>query len=117
LQTFKNVKIGRGLSDHGILFITARYDATVKYSVRMRIVAGDFNDFIDKNTQVTAPLTAAGYLLVYPNDNTSTQSMGGRLDGFFRDLPSGNACGTVTVAGEFADNSTSAPTVVSLKKK
>lgn len=46
------------------------------------IVAGDFNCFLN-NTQDTDPLVNAGFKLVYPNDTTSTQSMGGRLDGFF----------------------------------
>lgn len=47
------------------------------------IIAGDFNTFLD-NTGDTKPLIDAGYKLVNPTDNTTTQSMGGRLDGFFQ---------------------------------
>jgi len=46
------------------------------------IISGDFNCFLD-NTTDTQPLTNGGYKLVYPNDHTSTQQMGGRLDGYF----------------------------------
>lgn len=46
------------------------------------ILGGDWNCFLN-NTTDTQPLTQAGCKLVYPNDSTSTQVMGGRLDGFF----------------------------------
>lgn len=46
------------------------------------IVAGDFNCFLN-NTNDMDPLKNHGLKLVYPNDTTSTQSMGGRLDGFY----------------------------------
>lgn len=46
------------------------------------LVGGDFNTFLN-NTSDTLPLTQAGYQLVYPHDTTSTQAMGGRLDGLF----------------------------------
>ncbi len=46
------------------------------------IISGDFNTFLD-NTSDTDPLTKAGFKLVNPTDHTTTQSMGGRLDGFF----------------------------------
>jgi len=114
LQMFKNINVGRGLSDHAILFVTEKVDPGVKPVDGMCLIAGDFNDFIERNTHVTDPLTQAGYKLVYPTDSTSTQAMGGRLDGFFRDLSAGAACGGAGT-GEFADDVTVAPIVVSLK--
>lgn len=45
-------------------------------------VGGDWNCFLN-TTKDTDPLKQAGYKLVYPNDSTSTQAMGGRLDGLF----------------------------------
>lgn len=56
--------------------------AQVLGSSKEIILAGDFNTFLN-NTTDTQPLTQAGFKLVFPGDNTSTQSMGGRLDGFF----------------------------------
>jgi hypothetical protein len=110
LQIFKNPTIGRGLSDHGILFVTEQYPADKNLVDGMWIVCGDFNDFIDRNTKVTAPLTGAGFMLVYPKDKTSTQASGGRLDGHFRDL-SDTACG-VPSTGPFADDTSDNATVV-----
>lgn len=46
------------------------------------LLGGDWNTFLN-NTQDTLPLTQAGAKLVFPGDTASTQSMGGRLDGFF----------------------------------
>ncbi len=46
------------------------------------IISGDFNTFLD-NTNDTSPLVNLGFKLVNPTDHTTTQSMGGRLDGFF----------------------------------
>jgi hypothetical protein len=45
------------------------------------VVAGDWNTFLDKSPELK-PLTDAGFKIVNPTDATSTQSMGGRLDGF-----------------------------------
>jgi hypothetical protein len=45
------------------------------------IIAGDWNTFLDK-TQELNPLKAAGFQINNPNDHSTTQSMGGRLDGF-----------------------------------
>jgi hypothetical protein len=107
VQQFKNIVLGRSVSDHGILFVDVQFPEDLTLVDGMWVVAGDCNDFLDKTT-VSQPLTSIGVKLVYPNDSTSTQSMGGRLDGFFRDLPDG-ACGTA--AGEFADDSTESTTV------
>jgi hypothetical protein len=104
VQIFKNVVVGRGLSDHGVLFVTEKMPADTQVVNGMWLLAGDWNDFVDKSLHVTAPLTNAGFLLVYPSDNTSTQSMGGRLDGFFRDVSTGTCA--VPQTGEFADNAT-----------
>jgi len=61
------------------------------------IIGGDFNAFLN-NTTDTQPLTQAGYKLLNPGDSTSTQSMGGRLDGFFfRDLGKGRKLGRYQV--------------------
>ena len=46
------------------------------------IIAGDWNSILNKSNELK-PLTDAGYKLLNPTDGTSTQSMGGRLDGFF----------------------------------
>jgi hypothetical protein len=46
------------------------------------VSAGDWNTFLN-NTKDTDPLTNNGHKLVNPGDSTSTQSMGGRLDGYF----------------------------------
>lgn len=46
------------------------------------LLGGDWNCFLD-NTTDTDPLVKVGAKLVFPGDKTSTQSMGGRLDGFF----------------------------------
>ncbi len=45
------------------------------------IIAGDWNTFLDKTTELNA-LKTAGFQLANPNSSSSTQSMGGRLDGF-----------------------------------
>jgi hypothetical protein len=45
------------------------------------VIAGDWNTFLDKSTELK-PLTDAGFKILNPTDATSTQSMGGRLDGF-----------------------------------
>lgn len=45
------------------------------------IIAGDWNTFLDK-TQELNPLKNAGFAISNPSDRSSTQSMGGRLDGF-----------------------------------
>lgn len=45
------------------------------------IIAGDWNTFLDKTTELDA-LKNAGFAIHNPNDTSSTQSMGGRLDGF-----------------------------------
>jgi hypothetical protein len=51
------------------------------------IIAGDWNTFLDKTHELD-PLIKAGFKIANPGDATSTQSMGGRLDGFlYRDLP------------------------------
>jgi hypothetical protein len=110
LQIFKNPTIGRGLSDHGIVFVTEKYPSDKKLVDGMWIVCGDFNDFIERNHKVTAPLTAAGFTLVYPKDATSTQASGGRLDGFFRDV-SDTTCGA-PATGPFADDTSDTATVV-----
>jgi hypothetical protein len=50
------------------------------------IIAGDWNTFLDKTRELN-PLQSAGYQISNPTDNSSTQSMGGRLDGFvYRNL-------------------------------
>lgn len=46
------------------------------------VVAGDFNNFLDKAKDMD-PLKKAGFKLLNPGDTSTTQSMGGRLDGFF----------------------------------
>ena len=45
------------------------------------IIAGDWNTFLDKTTELNA-LKNAGFAIHNPNDTSSTQAMGGRLDGF-----------------------------------
>lgn len=45
------------------------------------IIAGDWNTFLGK-TRDLDPLYKAGFKLLSPQDGTSTQVMGGRLDGF-----------------------------------
>jgi len=45
------------------------------------IIAGDWNTFLDKTTELN-PLKAAGFQISNPGNGTATQSMGGRLDGF-----------------------------------
>jgi hypothetical protein len=46
------------------------------------IIGGDWNEFLDKIPS-SHPLLQVGAKLVFPGDNTSTQAMGGRLDGWF----------------------------------
>lgn len=46
-------------------------------------IGGDWNTFLD-NTTDTDPLEEEGFTLVNPNDKTPTQSMGSRLDGFYK---------------------------------
>ncbi len=51
------------------------------------IVAGDWNTFLDKTRELD-PLLNAGFKIANPGDTTSTQSMGGRLDGFlYKGIP------------------------------
>lgn len=51
------------------------------------IIAGDWNTFLN-NTKELKPLTDAGFKILNPTDATSTQAMGGRLDGFlYKNLP------------------------------
>lgn len=65
------------------------------------VIAGDFNCFLD-NTRDTEPLVQAGYKLVYPNDHSSTQHMGGRLDGAFTNqMPTGVKLGRQQVRAFF----------------
>jgi hypothetical protein len=45
------------------------------------VIAGDWNTFLGKTSDLD-PLYKAGFKLLSPGDNTSTQVMGGRLDGF-----------------------------------
>ncbi len=45
------------------------------------IIAGDWNTFLGKTSELE-PLYKAGFKLLSPQDNTSTQVMGGRLDGY-----------------------------------
>jgi hypothetical protein len=111
LQLFKNIQIGRGLTDHAANYWIEREPQGVQCVDGMWVFAGDCNDFLGQNTRVYDPMTQAGYLLLYPHDNTSTQSMGGRLDGAFRDVSSGTTCGT-TATGPFADGTTDAPAVL-----
>lgn len=92
LALFKNPKVGRDLSDHGAVFLTVRVPSGVTPVDGMYMVAGDWNEFVDTATAVFDPITSIGYLLVYPHDHTSTQSMGGRLDGLFRDVSTGDSC-------------------------
>lgn len=53
------------------------------------IIAGDWNTFLDK-TRDLDPLKNAGFIINNPGDRTSTQSMGGRLDGFLHKGLSGS---------------------------
>jgi hypothetical protein len=46
------------------------------------VLGGDWNFFVNTGT-CAQPLTQIGAKLVYPNDATSTQAMGGRLDAFY----------------------------------
>lgn len=51
------------------------------------VVAGDWNTFLDKTHELD-PLLKAGFKVLNPGDASSTQSMGGRLDGFLlKDMP------------------------------
>lgn len=51
------------------------------------IIAGDFNCFLDLSDDLD-PLYKVGYKLNNPNNHTSTQSSGGRLDGLvYKNLP------------------------------
>jgi hypothetical protein len=51
------------------------------------VVAGDWNTFLDKTHELD-PLIKAGFEIVNPGDHSSTQAMGGRLDGFLiKDMP------------------------------
>ncbi|HEY9677572.1 MAG TPA: hypothetical protein V6C76_06160 [Drouetiella sp.] len=45
------------------------------------VIAGDWNTFLDKSKELK-PLLDRGFKIVNPGDATSTQAMGGRLDGF-----------------------------------
>jgi hypothetical protein len=51
------------------------------------IIAGDWNTFLNNSKEIK-PLTDAGFRVLNPTDTTSTQAMGGRLDGFlYRNIP------------------------------
>lgn len=51
------------------------------------IIAGDWNTFLN-NSKELKPLTDAGFKIANPGDTTSTQAMGGRLDGFlYKNIP------------------------------
>lgn len=51
------------------------------------IVAGDWNTYLDRTRELD-PLLHAGFKIANPRDTTSTQSMGGRLDGFLhKEIP------------------------------
>ncbi len=51
------------------------------------IIAGDWNTFLN-NSKELKPLTDAGFKILNPTDATSTQAMGGRLDGFlYKNIP------------------------------
>lgn len=45
------------------------------------VIAGDWNTFLDRTSEL-APLQKAGFQILNPQDKSSTQAMGGRLDGF-----------------------------------
>lgn len=45
------------------------------------VIAGDWNTFLDKTSDLD-PLKSAGFKIHNEGDHTSTQAMGGRLDGF-----------------------------------
>jgi hypothetical protein len=45
------------------------------------VIAGDWNTFLDKTSDLD-PLKAAGFKINNAGDHSSTQAMGGRLDGF-----------------------------------
>jgi hypothetical protein len=111
VQFFKNLQLGRNLTDHAANFWIERQPVGVQCVDGMWVLAGDFNNFMGQVTQVYEPLTRLGYLLLYPHDRTSTQSMGGRLDGVFRDVSTGTTC-TSESGGPFAQGTTDDPTVV-----
>jgi hypothetical protein len=51
------------------------------------VIAGDWNTFLDKSHELD-PLVKAGFKILNPGDHSSTQAMGGRLDGFLvKDMP------------------------------
>ncbi|MBU6453763.1 MAG: hypothetical protein KGS72_18430 [Cyanobacteria bacterium REEB67] len=47
------------------------------------LIAGDWNTFIDRPTDLQ-PLLNAGWKIIFPNDTQATQSMGSRLDAFLK---------------------------------
>jgi hypothetical protein len=58
------------------------------------VIAGDFNFHMDKaDFQESKAFAAAGFKLVAPGNNVSTQKMGGRIDGFYQ-----RGMGTLTMS-------------------
>jgi hypothetical protein len=112
LQLIANVNLGRALSDHTANFIREHYEDGATLVDGQWICAGDWNCKIDQKPKVIAGLTSRGYTVVYPNDHTSTQAMGGRLDCFFADRSSGTCGHADPTTGPYAVNTTDQPTVV-----
>lgn len=98
---WKNAVFGRGFLDHGTLTATMPLcplpDSERKLDLQERIkrgitvMAGDWNCLLGQVSDVD-PLIQAGYLLIDPNSNVPTHSMGSRLDGFFAEKADNEAC-------------------------
>lgn len=98
---WKNQIFGRGFTDHGTLTIEMplcvlpEAERKLPLAERMKravtVIGGDWNMILGQVND-NQPITAAGYPLVNPTDNTSTQAHGGRLDGWHADKPNNPTC-------------------------
>jgi hypothetical protein len=90
---FKNPKLGRTLTDHGLCLSTLRLDKVTCVNGNLIVIAGDWNRKLD-TTRALDPLYQAGWLLIYKGDKTATQIMGpSRLDGFVGNGDNDTSCG------------------------
>jgi hypothetical protein len=111
---FKNPKLGRTLTDHGLCLATLRLDKVTCVNGNLIVIAGDWNRKLD-TTKALDPLYQAGWLLIYKNDKTATQIMGpSRLDGFVGNGDNDTSCGGGNGGnphGPFSDDPTDNPEV------
>jgi hypothetical protein len=111
---FKNPKLGRTLTDHGLCLAVLRLDKVTCVSGNLVVIAGDWNRKLD-TTKALDPLYQAGWLLIYKSDKTATQIMGpSRLDGFVGNGDNDTSCGggnNGNPHGPFSDDPTDSPEV------